>query len=178
MNLDIYVGDDKLRFLLGSSGKKPCFIIGVNPSTATPECPDATIKKVMRFIELDAKHADSHDGFVMLNLYPFRNKDPKNLPLSLNPYHAAQNYQEIRRIFTNMNAPTIWAAWGNVIDSRSYLLDCLEGIVEVVKPFNPKWKSRGDVTLAKNPRHPSRLGFTRKFCHFEIGDYLREKRNV
>jgi len=150
----------------------------VNPSTATPECPDRTITKVGRFIEFDKEGGNGHDGFMMLNLCPVRKTDPKDLPLFLDPRHAAQNQKEISRAFGKMKQPIIWAAWGNLIDSRSYLLDCLEKIVEIVKPLDPNWKIRGDLTIQKNPRHPGRLSYAHKMELFNVQDYLCRKRHL
>lgn len=35
------------RFVLGSSGQKPLFVIGLNPSTADDKKPDRTIRRVI-----------------------------------------------------------------------------------------------------------------------------------
>jgi hypothetical protein len=177
MNFDIYLGDEKLRFLLGYSGRKPCFIVGVNPSTATPKYLDQTIKKVWRFIELDVERGEESDSFIMLNLYPFRSKNPKSLPTSVNAEHKKQNQDEICRVLGKVKDPIIWAAWGNTIEYRSYLFECLEEIANIAKPFGAKWKHRGDLTQADNPRHPSRLSFEHRLNQFDIEYYLRCKRS-
>jgi hypothetical protein len=74
---DIYEknDDNSSRFLLGKSGKKKLFVIGLNPSTATDIKPDATITRVNK-----VAIQNGFDGFLMLNLYPLRATYPTDLP--------------------------------------------------------------------------------------------------
>lgn len=66
------------RFVLGSSGQKPLFVIGLNPSTADDKKPDKTIRRVMGFAE-----GNGFDSFVMMNLYPQRATKPTDLEKQL-----------------------------------------------------------------------------------------------
>ena len=54
--------DNKSRFTLGTTGKNPLCVIGLNPSTADETTPDLTIKKVMIFAE-----QSGFDSFIMFN---------------------------------------------------------------------------------------------------------------
>ena len=69
-----YIGDDEVRYVLGQPGKNNLLVIGVNPSTATPDEPDPTIKKVMKITE-----DNGYDGWIMVNLYPQRSTNPKGM---------------------------------------------------------------------------------------------------
>lgn len=73
----IYLGDDTERYILGQPGKRNMLVFGVNPSTATPgdNNIDPTIRKVRKLIA-----EDDYDGWIMVNLYPLRATDPKELP--------------------------------------------------------------------------------------------------
>ena len=73
---DIYHSDqnDQWRYTLGRSGARPLLVIGLNPSTATQEKLDPTVTRVEKVAQ-----QCGFDGFVMLNLYPVRATDPKDL---------------------------------------------------------------------------------------------------
>src|SRR5690606_17601605 len=72
----VYLKNDEntLRYVLGEKGNKTIACIGVNPSTATPEKLDPTLKKVKTV----AKH-NGFDGWIMYNLYPQRATNPNDL---------------------------------------------------------------------------------------------------
>ncbi len=73
----IYLGDDIERYILGQPGKRNMLVFGVNPSTAIPgdNNIDPTIRKVKKLVS-----EDGYDGWIMVNLYPLRTTDPKELP--------------------------------------------------------------------------------------------------
>ena len=78
---DIYsnANDDQWRFTLGRCGSRPLLTIGLNPSTATQERADPTVARVERIAE-EKGFGGRFDGFVMLNLYPVRATDFRELP--------------------------------------------------------------------------------------------------
>ena len=73
----IYLGDETERYILGRSGKRNILVFGVNPSSAMPGDSniDPTIRKVKKLTT-----EDGYDGWIMVNLYPLRATDPKELP--------------------------------------------------------------------------------------------------
>lgn len=172
MRYDIYLNnpDNSVRFLLGKSGKKELVVFGVNPSTADQNTPDPTITKVERFaIKL------GFDGFIMINVYPLRATFPADLPVINDEYLCRQNIEVIQSCFRHRPKLPIWAAWGNAIDVRSYLFQCLAEINEMLKPLKPEWFCFGGPTRSGNPRHPSRLAYNQEFGCFDIDFYLRTK---
>jgi hypothetical protein len=104
------------RFVLGSGGKRPLFVIGLNPSTADELKPDRTISKVIEYAR-----KNRFDGFIMLNLYPQRTTDPKELHESLKEKRHNSNVMAISIIIREYRNISIVAAWGNNIESRPYL---------------------------------------------------------
>ena len=72
----IYVNEDnnKVRYVLGYSGINPLICIGINPSTATPDKLDNTLRSVER-IALN----NGYDSFMMFNVYPIRSTVFENL---------------------------------------------------------------------------------------------------
>lgn len=162
--------NDSARFLLGESGKNPLFIFGVNPSTATNISPDRTIKKVKTF----ARNMNIFDGWIMMNLYPQRSTNPQNLHITCNSILHNENKKKIFDIVSKTSNPQIWAAWGNPVGNRDYLLDCLKDINETLKPLMPKWFHLGEFTKPKNPRHPSRLPYQSDRFSFDVENYIEK----
>ena len=72
----LYIGDDQVRYALGEPGSYNLLVIGLNPSTATPDKPDPTIKRVKKIVE-----KENLNGWIMINLYPLRTPKPSELPL-------------------------------------------------------------------------------------------------
>ena len=65
------------RLFLKKEGERPLIIIGLNPSTADEHSPDATMRKIMKFIEKWDERTSYHfDSFIMLNLYPLIETSP------------------------------------------------------------------------------------------------------
>ena len=170
MNEDIYkkTKDNKARFVLGKKGRKTLICIGVNPSTATPSKPDRTIRSVEKFAEkLD------YDSWIMLNLYPQRSKDPNGLDEERNNNYHRRNLEHITKIYKNTNCD-IWAAWGNLIEKREYLFDCLKDIYEISKKYSVNWYTVGELTKKGkgHPHHPSRLNQNLKRKKFNVKKYI------
>ena len=170
MRYDIYANnaDNSARFLLGKSGEKPLFVVGNNPSTADEHRPDMTIAKVERFA-----HSRGFDGFVMLNLYPLRATDPRDLPPTADPHLIQSNLRKIAAQLSATPTPVIWAAWGNLIAARPYLFPCLHQLAAATKDFQPRWIQCGPSTTLSHPRHPSRLGYATRFRNFPLKPYLK-----
>ena len=171
MTFDIYDGDQKVRFSLGQNGNTKLFVIGLNPSTADADKSDQTMRKVKGFVERQKKFG----GFVMLNLCPLRATNPKALPILEEKELiclAGCNGRAIHRILKRQNAPTIWAAWGNNIKNRHYLMRYLQAIVKVAMKKKAEWVMTGELTKRGHPRHPSRLGDEIEFRHFNVEEYL------
>lgn len=79
-------------------------VIGVNPSTATAEVDDPTIRRCIRFA------ADSgHGGLVMLNLFAWRSTDIRGLATSPEPLGAGNDAAILAAC---RDARTVVCAWG------------------------------------------------------------------
>lgn len=174
--------DNKARFVLGEVSEKSrnilvCF--GINSSTAKPpnspdsnpeENLDPTVKRVRRCSK------DGFDGWIMLNVYPQRDKNPdkihnmgKGTPVKA--LHK-KNLLKIKKIFKSYSLSKVWAAWGGSIMKRAFLKDCLSEIVDVV-PKSVKWDCKGK-TQKGHPRHPLYLKKSQLFERFDINAYLKD----
>jgi hypothetical protein len=66
--------DNTARFVLGTKGNNPLVCFGVNPSIATPEQLDNTIRSIQRI-----SFNNGFDSWIMLNIYPQRATKPNDL---------------------------------------------------------------------------------------------------
>ncbi len=173
MRYDLYAtnADNSARFVLGKRGKNPLFVVGANPSTADESRPDMTIAKVERFTR-----RRGYDGFVMLNLYPLRATHPHDLPLAADERLIRRNLRTVAAQLAAVSNPVVWAAWGNVIEVRPYLSDCLQRLAAVAERHCPKWIQCGALTARSHPRHPTRLGYKTRFRSFDLSHYLKNQR--
>ncbi|MFR9543378.1 MAG: DUF1643 domain-containing protein [Rikenellaceae bacterium] len=140
----------RARYKLGIYGNNPLFVFGVNPSIANAYRSDPTIRRVQGYAE-----RNGFDGFVMLNVYPLIETDPKRLPDTFNKKLHEENIEQIRQAIY-VDHPTILVAFGNTINTRPYLKDCFRDIVEAISNKPITWKQIGALTKSGNPRHPSR----------------------
>lgn len=118
--------DDLQRYVLGTIGESPLICFGVNPSAASPEHLDPT----MRSVASVAEHL-GYDSYIMLNLYPQRAADPDDMDLKPNPVYVDENHRQIEKVL-KAGHRTIWAAWGTLIRKRLWLPGCLENNVTFV----------------------------------------------
>lgn len=159
--------DDTARFVLGNESDKPLLCFGVNPSTAEPEKLDPTIESVER-ITL----ANQYSSWIMLNLYPQRATNPDNMHETRSvPLHQ-QNLHHIEEIFKKNPRVKIWAAWGDLIEKRSYLIDSLIDIIALSEQYGCSWIAINDKTKKGNPRHPLFQKYNENLITFHIDEYL------
>lgn len=141
--------DNSARFVLGqifNSSGKTLLCFGVNPSTATPECLDNTIRKV---IQISKKN--NYENWIMLNIYPQRATNPGDLHLEQDKNLSNLNYLHIAEILKTYINSDILFAYGNLISKRQYLKPCLN---EIMPLFQGKKVKVIKTTKENNPIHP------------------------
>ena len=162
----LYIGDDdNVRYALGKPGSYNLVVVGLNPSTATSNKPDPTIKRIEKIIE-----QENLDGWIMINLYPERTPNPDQLPEVPNNSVAKKNIEVIRWINQNYHIGRIYVAWGTNIEKRGYLVDECQHIVDSMDPDIP-WFTRG-MTKYGHPKHPLYVPYKEKMEWFPVQDYL------
>ncbi len=184
--------NETCRFILGKSGVRPLFIVGLNPSTATRDKSDVTATKVERVAQ-----ANGYDGFVMTNLYPRRSTLPDNLPRRGDRRLIDRNVEMIVEQAKHQATPHFWAAWGADICKRRYLVSACQTLADKVADMGGSWWCFGPVadvgvtdiavvegpvtessaitsplTKAGHPRHPSRLSYAWALQGFDMPEYL------
>lgn len=162
----LYIGDEKERYVLGQPGKRNMLVFGVNPSTASPgeNNLDPTIRRVRTLV-----NEYGCDGWIMVNLYPLRATDPKDLPKEADKRLLENNLSVLKAVEKSYYIEKIWAAWGNIIDTRFYLGDALYDIQENLE--SEQWAYRGTLTKQGNPRHPLFMKSGEEFKWFPVADY-------
>lgn len=163
--------NDAWRFTLGKPGKRKLLVIGLNPSTATQEKPDVTVAKVEHI-----SRQNGFDGFVMLNLYPIRSTVVRNLPIQADTGAFDQNIAQISRVVAAEPSPTIWAAWGNNIESKEYFPRACLALLESLRPYDISWRHFGPLTKTGHPRHPSRAAYSWGLGIFDTAHYEKALR--
>ena len=155
------------RYILGTRGKRPLICIGINPSTARPDGLDNTLKSVER-IAL----GNGFDSFIMFNVYAQRATDPDAMEKECNLALHRENLEAFRYILSISDAPAVWAAWGTIIEKRSYLPECLQDMLTIGQEYGACWYCAGAVSRKGHPHHPLYLRKDEKLKPFDIVDYL------
>jgi hypothetical protein len=155
-----------VRYVLGTVGNRPLLCFGINPSTATPDDLDNTLKSVQR-LALN----NGFDSWIMMNVYTQRATDPDNMHQLFNEEIHKNNLKFIENILSEKDA-TIWAAWGTLIEKRPYLKLCLLDIYNLSTNYNCDWVSIGNISKKGHPHHPLYLASSTQAKKFNIEEYI------
>ena len=155
------------RYILGTRGINPLICIGINPSTAKPDDLDNTLKSVER-IAL----GNGFDSFIMFNVYAQRATDPDHMEKFCNMVLHRENMKAFDYILSISEKPSVWAAWGTIIEKRDYLADCVRDMVTIGKERGAMWYCAGAVSKKGHPHHPLYLRKDEKMKPFDIDAYL------
>ena len=155
------------RYILGTRGKKPLICIGINPSTAAPDALDPTLQSVNR-IAL----SNGYDSFLMFNVYAQRATDPDAMEKTCNPMLHRENLEAFRYVLSIGENPTVWAAWGTIIEKRDYLKDCLKDMIAAGEQYGANWVCAGKCSKKGHPHHPLYLRKDEIIRPFPVTAYL------
>ena len=165
----LYVPDfySEYRYILGTRGERPLICIGINPSTAAPDDLDNTLKSVERIA-----HANGYDSFIMFNVYAQRATNPDDMERECNTLLHEENMKAFDYILGLSDQPAIWAAWGNIIEKRAYLPDCVRSMITLGTQHHAKWYSAGKISKKGHPHHPLYLRKDTPLDPFDIENYI------
>ena len=155
------------RYILGTRGENPLICIGINPSTAEPDHLDNTLKSVQR-IAL----AGGFDSFVMFNVYAQRAPRPDDMEPVCNDALHAENRKAFRYLLSLSERPALWAAWGNIIEKRDYLMDCMRDFAADGQAAGAHWFTAGPLLKSGHPHHPLYLKASTPLQPFDMEAYL------
>lgn len=106
-----------LEIIWGTLATQPKLmqVIGLNPSTATHEKDDPTLRRCKAFAK-----REGCDGLVMTNLFAWRDTDPAKMKKAQNPIGEVKtnsvgefNENNYQLLFVASSASIVVAAWGN-----------------------------------------------------------------
>lgn len=160
------------RYILGTKGKNPLICIGINPSTAAPNDLDNTLKSVERIAK-----GNGYDSFIMFNVYPQRATRPDDMDSEMNERLHRENMEAFRYILSlyEKERPSVWAAWGTIVEMRPYLKVCLRDMVDISLEYGANWYSSGAISKKGHPHHPLYL---KKDCGLDVFDMENYLLNV
>lgn len=167
----LYVPDfyTEYRYILGTRGEKPLICIGVNPSTAEPDNLDNTLRSVERIA-----HHNGYDSFIMFNVYAQRATRPSDMERERNEALHRANMEAFDYILGLSEAPAVWAAWGNIIEQRPYLKDCVQDMIALGEKHGARWFTAGKRSVKGHPHHPLYLKKDSALDPFDGARYLCE----
>ena len=148
----LYIPDrySEYRYVLGTRGDHPLICVGVNPSTARPDALDNTLKSAERI----ALH-NGYDSFLMFNVYAQRATIPDDMDRELNPLLHQENMKAFEWLLSlSSDPPSLWAAWGAVIEKRAYLPRCVLDMAATGERYGARWFTAGPRSKAGHPHHP------------------------
>ena len=137
--------------------------------TAAPDALDPTLQSAQR-IAL----ANGYDSFLMFNVYAQRATHPDDMEHTCNTALHAENRKAFRYLLSLSERPAVWAAWGNIIMKRNYLMDCMRDFLEDGRAVGAKWFTAGPLLKSGHPHHPLYLRRDTKLLDFDIEAYLKK----
>lgn len=158
---------EEYRYLLGTRGGKSLICVGINPSTAAPDHLDNTLKSVER-----VAHANGYDSFLMFNVYAQRATNPDDMERCVNPALHRENMAAFRYALSLSPHSAVWAAWGNIVEKRGYLHDCLRELSAIGTEYGAQWFSAGPPLKSGHPHHPLYLRKDTPLLPFDMDAYL------
>ncbi len=107
----------------------------------------------------------------MINLYPQRATNPKDMDATCNAIIQTENIDLIKNLLMQYPNSDIWAAWGTIIEKRTYLKECLGLLVQVSNSYNVNWITFGVRSKKGHPHHPLYLNSGSPKENFDIISY-------
>ena len=68
--------------------------------------------------------------------------------------------------------PSVWAAWGTIVEMRPYLKQCLRDMVDISLEYEADWYSSGAISKKGHPHHPLYLKKDSGLDKFDMENYL------
>ena len=155
------------RYILGTRGKRPLICVGINPAPAAPARLDPTLQSVER-----VALSNGYDSFLMFNVYAQRATRPDDMEPQCNQILHRENRAAFRYLLSLSPEPAVWAAWGNLIEKRGYLLDCVRDLLADGEAMGARWYTAGPPLKSGHPHHPLYLKRDTRLLPFDAAAYL------
>ena len=146
-------GAGNYRYGLSKAGSNPLIVIGMNPSLATMDYADLTVRKISK-VAMEC----TYDGWVMLNVHPVYSTNPRDVELTNDNLDELQNnLNYIRECLNRFPDAPVFVAWGKnngvpILDlGRKMVNDLLKEMERECYAFQ--------LNNDNSPTHPSRLPY-------------------
>ena len=115
--------------------------------------------------------ANGFDSWIMFNVYPQRATDPNDMDRSPDRALCDENLLWLRAVLTQTQ-PTMWAAWGTLIEKRDYLPGLMREMVALTREKDIPWVTFGKRSKKGHPHHPLYLRKDSTPEPFDVENYL------
>ena len=146
----------------------PLICLGINPSTAAPDHLDPTLKSVERIAR-----SNGYDSFIMLNVCAQRATSPGDMDVRADERLHAENLRAFDYLLSLRPRPAVWAAWGNLVETRPYLLAFAKDMIRLGNERGAEWYCCGPVSRKGHPHHPLYLKTNEPLVPFGAEAYLQ-----
>ena len=110
----------------------------------------------------------------VFNVYAQRATRPNDMERVCNEALHRANMEAFDYILSLSEQPAVWAAWGNIIEQRAYLKDCLADMIAIGERHGAQWYTAGRRSVKGHPHHPLYLKATSPLDAFDIRAYCAE----
>ena len=141
---------------------------GASASTQarSARCAGPTLKSVERLA-----NANDFDSWIMFNVYPQRATDPNDMDRMPDRALCDENLRWLQAVLAQTE-PTMWAAWGTLIEKRDYLPGLMREMVALTREKNIPWVTFGKRSKKGHPHHPLYLRKDSTPEPFDVENYL------
>lgn len=155
------------RYILGTRGQRPLICVGINPSTRRAG-------RTGSHLAIRPAHRPEQRLRQLSHVQCLRSTAtrPDDMERVCNGALHDENRKAFRYLLSLSETPAIWAAWGNIIEKRDYLMDCMRDFAADGQAANAQWFTAGPLLKSGHPHHPLYLKSTTALQPFDIDAYL------
>ena len=115
--------------------------------------------------------ANGFDSWIMFNVYPQRATDPNDMDKTPDRALCDENLRWLQAVLAQTE-PTMWAAWGTLIEKRDYLPGLMREMVALTREREIPWVTFGKRSKKGHPHHPLYLRKDSTPEPFDVENYL------
>ena len=107
----------------------------------------------------------------MFNVYPQRATNPNDMDKTPDRALCDENLRWLQAVLAQTE-PTMWAAWGTLIEKRDYLPGLMREMVALTREKDIPWVTFGPRSKKGHPHHPLYLRKDSTPEPFDVENYL------
>jgi len=108
----------------------------------------------------------------MFNVYAQRATNPDDMEKNCNMALHTENIKAFEYILSGAENPSVWAAWGAIVEKRDYLMELILDFAKISEKYGAKWYSCGAISKKGHPHHPLYLRSDTKKDEFDVYSYI------